>query len=67
MKLKPPKMLLTVWKELYEAAAEFQKAKPWEIVGDTDNYAVQDPRTGITGYTAIMGALGNPGIRGHPT
>ena len=49
---------LREWKALYEAAAEFRKAAPWEWVKETDIFGVRNPKTGEVGYCCLMGELG---------
>ena len=49
---------LKEWKALYEAAAEFRKAAPWEWVRETDVFGVRNPKTGEVGYCCLMGELG---------
>ncbi len=49
---------LKEWKALYEAAAEFRKAAPWEWVKETDVFGVRNPKTGEVGYCCLMGELG---------
>lgn len=46
------------WKALYEAAAEFRKAAPWEWVKETDVFGVRNPKTGEIGYCCLMGEMG---------
>jgi len=46
------------WQRLYEAAAAFKAAKPWEWMAEVDIFGVQDPESGKIGYASVMGALG---------
>lgn len=56
MKNKTPS--IEEWKQLYEAADEFKKAKCWEWMHDDEIFGVKDPETGEVGYCCIMGHLG---------
>ncbi|MCH7227837.1 plasmid pRiA4b ORF-3 family protein [Haloferula sp. A504] len=42
--------------QLFAAAAETLKARPWEKLHDTDWFVIVDPDTGATHIVAIMGA-----------
>lgn len=65
------------WKQLYEAAIEFKKAKCWEWMYENDIFGVKDPKSGEIGYCCIMGNagehfaitayLGNKGLDGYLT
>ena len=46
------------WQRLYEAAAAFKAAQPWEWMADVDVFGVQNPENGEIGYASVMGALG---------
>lgn len=44
------------WKKLYETIEKFQETKPWEFFEDNYIFGIQDPATGIFGWSTIMGA-----------
>jgi len=46
------------WENLYKAAAEYFKLKPWEWMWDREIFGVMDPDSGELGYCCIMGKLG---------
>jgi len=56
--MKDLKPSMREWKALYEAAAEFRKAAPWEWVKETDVFGVRNPKTGEVGYCCLMGEMG---------
>lgn len=56
MKHKPPSTL--EWKELYSAAVNFKKLKPWEWMWDDDIFGVFNPENGEIGYCCVMGNAG---------
>jgi hypothetical protein len=47
-----------MWRDLYQAAAEFKNVSPWEWMFDDQVFGVQNPASGEIGYCCIMGALG---------
>lgn len=59
-------------RDLYEAAVDFKKARPWEYLYDTDLICVENPQDGQIGYCSVMGRskihfalgvfLGTPGL-----
>lgn len=49
---------LQQWRELYNAAIELKKLKPWEWMWDSEIFGVQDPETGEVGYCCVMGRAG---------
>ncbi|MDU2243247.1 MAG: hypothetical protein E7E23_22015 [Paenibacillus sp.] len=44
------------WLELYEAAGEFKKLKPWEWLSNVHLFGVRSPRDHLTGYCCVMGS-----------
>jgi hypothetical protein len=49
---------LEVWKDLYEAAAQFKRIESWNWLDDSSTFGVQDPVTKTIAYCSVMGALG---------
>lgn len=56
MKDKSPS--IQEWENLYSAAVEFKKLKPWEWMWDDDIFGVKNPETGETGFCCVMGGGG---------
>ncbi|MDK2836736.1 MAG: hypothetical protein PWP21_1513 [Thermosediminibacterales bacterium] len=56
MRNKKPTM--SDWKDLYDAAMEFKKEKPWQWLYDADLICVQNPEDETIGYCSIMGRIG---------
>lgn len=56
MKDKSPS--IQEWKNLYSAAVEFKKLKPWEWMWDDDIFGVKNPETGEIGFCCVMGGGG---------
>ena len=46
------------WLGLFEAAARFKEARPWEHMYDADVFGVRNPESGVTGYCSVMGRAG---------
>nr|WP_068786664.1 hypothetical protein [Paenibacillus phocaensis] len=46
------------WLELYEAASQFKKLKPWEWLSNVHLFGVRHPRGERTGYCCVMGSGG---------
>lgn len=54
---------LNEFKELYDAALDFKKLKPWKWIYNSDIFGVLNPHTNIVGYCSVMGRLGeNKGL-----
>jgi hypothetical protein len=49
---------LEEWRGLYEAMARVKEIAPWDWMGETDVFGVQDPETDELGFVSVMGALG---------
>jgi hypothetical protein len=49
---------LDEWRQLYEAAARFKEAVPWEWMTESHVFGVRHPETGEIGYDSIMGLRG---------
>lgn len=49
---------LDEWRQLYEAAARFKEAVPWEWMTESHVFGVRNPETGEIGYDSIMGLRG---------
>ena len=45
-------------RELYEAAVDFNAAKPWKWLYDSDLICVENPEDGMIGYCSVMGRSG---------
>lgn len=56
MKNKKPSTL--EWKDLYSAAINFKKLKPWEWMWDDDIFGVFNPENDEIGYCCVMGNAG---------
>lgn len=56
--LKIPVVGKEIWKDLYEAALQFEEKAPWELLDDDQLFGAKDPLTGEIGYCCILGALG---------
>ena len=41
--------------ELYEAASEVEKIKPWEWMSEYQLFIVEDPETHLMGFCCVMG------------
>jgi len=46
------------WVDLYCAAAVLKKVAPWQWMWDSKVFGVKDPESGVIGYCAVMGRLG---------
>ena len=46
------------WNDLYAAAVDFKKLKPWNYMWDSDMFGVQNPVTDEIGYCCVMGRSG---------
>jgi Domain of unknown function (DUF6930) len=53
-----PSVPLESRRRLFNAAAVFAAAKPWQYMGDADAFAVRDAATGVLGCCCIIGSLG---------
>ncbi len=47
-----------IWRNLYEAAHEFQKLAPWKWMYDDDLFGVENPADDSIGYCCVMGNAG---------
>lgn len=56
--MKVPKVTVDAWKELYQAAVNFQSLQPWDLLEDSEIFGVKDPLTGEIGYCCVLGAAG---------
>lgn len=45
-------------KQLYEAAAAFQREQPWKWLFDSDLICVENPKDNTVGYCSVMGRAG---------
>ncbi|MEA3446273.1 MAG: hypothetical protein U9R19_16260 [Bacteroidota bacterium] len=46
------------WPELYELAIEIKKLAPWDWMGESAIFGVEDPGSGKVNYISIMGQIG---------
>jgi hypothetical protein len=46
------------WRRLYQAAAAFKEAAPWEWMIEDEIFGVQNPESKEVGYCSIMGMAG---------
>ena len=53
------------WKELYQAATELMKIKPWTRMSDSDLFGVQNPESREIGYCCIMAWNPIPPLGNH--
>jgi hypothetical protein len=58
LELPSPGPTLEEWVELYGAAAVLKGVAPWQWMWDSEVFGVKDPESGVIGYCAVMGRLG---------
>lgn len=46
------------WKHLYELMDKVKQFAPWDLLDESDIFAVQDPETDEVGFVSIMGGAG---------
>jgi len=49
---------LEEWRKLYRAATRMKELAPWEWMGETAVFGVEDPETGDLGFVSVMGMSG---------
>lgn len=57
-KMKVPQVSISVWKDIYQAAAGFRALRPWEMFRDSDVFGIKNPGSEEIGYCCVFGALG---------